>query len=60
MLLGICMDVIYQFKVLKTFYPAEAVVIALLLAVLPYFVLRWIIEHVARWWLARRTSSSPT
>jgi hypothetical protein len=60
MLLGICMDVIYQFKVLDSFYPAEAVVIALLLAVLPYFVLRWVIERVARWRLGRRLPSSVT
>lgn len=48
MLLGICMDVIYQFKELDQFYPAEAVVIAILLAVIPYFVFRWIVEWIAR------------
>jgi hypothetical protein len=54
LLLGICMDVIYQFRVLDTFYPAEAAVIAILLAVLPYFIFRWIVEIVARWWFARK------
>jgi hypothetical protein len=52
-LLGISMDAIYQFKVLNTFYPAEAVVIAILLAVVPYFVFRWIVEQVAGRWFAR-------
>lgn len=54
MLLGISMDVIYQLKELDTFYPAEAAVIAILLAVLPYFVFRWIVEYIARRWIARR------
>jgi hypothetical protein len=56
LLLGICMDVIYQFKELDTFYPAEAAVIAILLAVVPYFIFRWIVEMVARWWFARRAT----
>ena len=52
-LLGLSMDVIYQFKALDRFYPAEAVMMALLLAVIPYFLFRWIVEHIARWWFAR-------
>ena len=40
-------------KVFDRFYPVEAVMMVLLLALLPYFVLRWIVEHVARWSLAR-------
>ena len=31
-LLGLCMDAIYQWIVLKTFYPAEAVIVAIALA----------------------------
>jgi hypothetical protein len=50
LLLGISMDVIYQLKELNTFYPAEAAIIALLLAVVPYFIFRWLIEIVARKW----------
>lgn len=50
MLLGISMDVIYQLKELDQFYPAEAAVIAILLAVIPYFIFRWIIEWIARRW----------
>jgi hypothetical protein len=57
-LLGIGMDVIYQFKELDQFYPVEAVMMALLLAVIPYFVFRWIVEKVARWWFAHHTSAS--
>jgi hypothetical protein len=50
MLLGLSMDVIYQLKTLDQFYPAEAAMMAILLAVIPYFVFRWIVEHIARWW----------
>lgn len=48
LLLGVSMDVIYQLKVLGTFYPAEAAVIAIALAVIPYFMFRSIVEIVAR------------
>lgn len=47
-LLGLSMDVIYQYKVLDQFYPAEAVMMAILLAVLPYFLFRWVIGRIAR------------
>ncbi|MGE3146748.1 MAG: hypothetical protein AB7K35_14310 [Pseudorhodoplanes sp.] len=57
MLLGISMDVIYQFKELDTFYPAEAAMIAILLAVVPYFIFRWLVEIAARRWFARKAGS---
>jgi hypothetical protein len=56
-LLGVSMDVIYQFKALDRFYPAEALMMAILLAVIPYFIFRWIVERVARWRLAHGTGS---
>jgi hypothetical protein len=52
-LVGLAMDLIYQFKVFDRFYPVEAVMMVLLLAVMPYFVVRWIVEHVARWSFSR-------
>ena len=54
MLLGLSMDVIYQFKALDRFYPVEALMMAILLAVIPYFIFRWIVERAASWWLARK------
>lgn len=48
MLLGIGMDILYQHQVFARFYPAEAVMIAILLAVVPYFLIRWIVEIVVR------------
>ena len=52
-LIGFAMDLIYQFRLFDHFYPVEALMMVLLLAVIPYFVLRWIVEHAARWWFAR-------
>jgi hypothetical protein len=48
-LLGLCMDAIYQWIVLKTFYPVEAVIVAIALAFFPYLLLRGPIARVARW-----------
>ena len=50
-LLGLCMDVIYQLIEFETFRPAEAVIIALLLAFVPYVLLRGPVARIARWWL---------
>jgi hypothetical protein len=49
-LLGIVMDVIYQLLEYTTFYPAEAVLIALLLAFIPYVLIRGPVTRIARWW----------
>jgi hypothetical protein len=49
-LLGLMMDAIYQFVVLKTFYPGQAVIVALVLALFPYILLRGPIARIARRW----------
>jgi hypothetical protein len=49
-LLGIGMDAIYQYKVLGTFYPDEAVIVALTLAVVPYLIFRGPVARIARRW----------
>ncbi len=49
-LLGLVMDATYQFIELKSFYPIEAVIVALVLAFLPYVLLRGPIARAARWW----------
>jgi hypothetical protein len=55
-LLGLGMDAIYQYVVLKTFYPGEAVIIALLLAFVPYILLRGPIARIARPWVSQPAS----
>jgi hypothetical protein len=49
-ILGLVMDVIYQIIVLKTFYPVEALIIALLLGFIPYLLIRGPVTRVARRW----------
>ena len=49
LLLGLCMDLIYQLLEFGTFYPSEAVIISILLAFVPYLLLRGPIARVARW-----------
>jgi hypothetical protein len=49
-LLGLAMDVIYQVLELKMFYPVEALIIALLLAFVPYLLIRGPITRIARRW----------
>jgi hypothetical protein len=58
MLVGLAIDTVYQFRVFDRFYPVEAVLMVLMLAVLPYFAFRWVVEHVARWWFSRRPIAS--
>jgi hypothetical protein len=57
LLLGLCMDLIYQFIVFDTFHPAEAVITSVLLAFVPYLLLRGPISRVARWWLGRGSAN---
>ena len=52
-LLGLVMDGIYQAIEFGTFHPAEAVIIALVLAFLPYLLLRGLFARAARWWFSR-------
>jgi hypothetical protein len=49
-LLGLAMDVVYQVLVLHTFYPGEALIVALLLAFVPYVAIRGPVSRIARRW----------
>ena len=54
LLLGVVMDVIYQFRVFGAFdYPLETFVIAVVLAFVPYILLRGPVARVARRWFSR-------
>ena len=48
--LGLVMDAIYQVIVLGQFYPAEAVIVALLFAFIPYVIIRGPATRIARRW----------
>lgn len=56
LLLGLIMDTVYQLIVLKTFYPVEADIIAIVLALIPYLLLRGPILRVVRWWRDRSSA----
>jgi hypothetical protein len=47
-ILALVLDVIYQFMVLRFVYPGEAIVVAFILAILPYLVLRGLVTRLAR------------
>ena len=46
--LGLVMDVIYQTVVFRTFYPDQALVVALVLAFVPYVIIRGVIARIWR------------
>ena len=50
---ALVMDAIYQFLVLRWFYPVEALVTVFVLAVLPYIVIRGPAARLARRWHRR-------
>ena len=51
------MDVIYQAIVFDTFHPGEAAIISILLAFVPYLLLRGPVTRMAAWWRARRSAN---
>lgn len=53
-LLGIVVDLIYQTLVLKTFYPGEALIVALLVGFVPYVILRGPVARITAIWWAHR------
>jgi hypothetical protein len=53
-LLGLFMDVVYQLVEFQRLYPAEAAIVALLLAFVPYLLLRGPFARLARWWTGGR------
>jgi hypothetical protein len=57
LILGVVMDVVYQLVFLREFFPAEAAIIAVLLAFVPYALLRGPIGRAARHWIIRSASS---
>jgi hypothetical protein len=61
-LFAIVLDFVYQVIVFRRIYPAEAIDVALLLAVVPYFVLRGPVNRIARVWVrpGDRASDEPS
>jgi hypothetical protein len=57
LILGVVMDTVYQWVEFKTFYPMQAAVIAVLLAFVPYLLLRGPAERIAHHWIGRPAST---
>ena len=51
--LAVIMDLIYEWVTARFFYPLETLIVAILLAVVPYLVLRGPINRIARRWHRR-------
>jgi hypothetical protein len=47
-LLALAIDVVYQIIVLRFVYPGEAIIVALILAIAPYLILRGLVTRAAR------------
>jgi hypothetical protein len=56
-ILGILIDAVYQLLVLKSFHPVESVIVALLLAYLPYVIFRGIVTRIALAFLGKSSQS---
>jgi len=47
-ILALVLDLVYQFIVLHFFYPVEAIVVSVILAIVPYLLLRGLANRLAR------------
>ena len=54
--LGVVMDAAYQLFVVKAFRPLEMLVVVVLLAFVPYLLMRGPARRVIHWYLARKAS----
>ncbi|HYV13711.1 MAG TPA: hypothetical protein VE980_22585 [Pyrinomonadaceae bacterium] len=55
--LAVILDVLFQLIVFKWFYPVEALLVAFLLAFLPYMLVRGLVNRIARLFLHKRSQS---
>jgi len=58
-LLGLAIDTVYQVIEFEAFHPAEALIIALMLAFLPYVLLRGLVTRIAHRWVGNKSASDP-
>ena len=58
-ILALLLDAFYQWKVFRWFYPFEAVDVALILAVIPYVVVRGLAYRLGHRWI-RHDTAAPT
>jgi hypothetical protein len=51
--MAVAIDIIYQIINLRWFYPTEAVIVAVVLAFVPYLLIRGLVGRIVRIWSAR-------
>jgi len=59
-ILAVVLDVVYQLIVLHTVYPGETIIVAVILAIVPYVILRGPVVRLARMITARRQHKAQT
>ena len=57
--LGVVMDLIYQWKVFGTIHLVELIIVVLVLAFVPYLLLRGPVNRIARRWLRPKPTILP-
>ena len=50
---AILLDTVYQLIQLRGIYPLQGLIVAFVLACLPYLVLRGAVRRIAAWWMHR-------
>jgi hypothetical protein len=50
-IMAVVLDCVYQVMVFRWIYPVESMVTATILAVLPYLLLRGVVNRIARKWI---------
>lgn len=56
--MAVVLDCVYQVLVFRWIYPLEAMVTAVILALLPYVLLRGIVNRIARMWIPSEREAS--
>jgi hypothetical protein len=57
-LLAVVLDVVYQLIELHWIYPGETLIVAVVLAIIPYFLLRGPINRFVKWRMKRKAGKS--
>ncbi|MES2219489.1 MAG: hypothetical protein V4587_00805 [Acidobacteriota bacterium] len=57
-LLAVLLDVIYQLMEFHWFYPGETLIVAILLAIIPYFILRGPVNRFVKWRIREKLKKS--
>jgi hypothetical protein len=53
-IIAVILDIVYQLKVIHRIYPGETLIVALVLAFIPYFVLRGPVNRVVRMFMPNK------